>query len=180
MSSVADPHRDVELQGTYAGIVTRLSGFAIDAAVVLAVFAVAGQGFDYLMTAVLGADVRLRDAPWLSGLALAAWAFFYCAYSLAAGGRTLGMAIVGLRAVNRDGGDLTAGQAVVRVLVTPLSFLVFFAGIWLILFRRDRRALHDVIAKTAVVYGWDARSARLRFLAKQPPPTARGQAAQLP
>ena len=77
MSSVADPHRDVELQGTYAGIVTRLSGFAIDAAVVLAVFAVAGQGFDYLMTAVLGADVRLRDAPWLSGLALAAWAFFY-------------------------------------------------------------------------------------------------------
>ena len=66
MSSVADPHRDVELQGTYAGIVTRLSGFAIDAAVVLAVFAVAGQGFDYLMTAVLGADVRLRDAPWLS------------------------------------------------------------------------------------------------------------------
>ena len=66
------------------------------------------------------------------------------------------------------------------MLVTPLSFLVFFAGIWLILFRRDRRALHDVIAGTAVVYGWDACSARFRFLAKQPPPTARGQAVQSP
>ena len=176
--SVADPGRDVELQGTYAGIVTRLSGFLIDAVVVLGLFAIAGAGFDYIMSAVFGADVKLRDAPWLSGLLLAAWAFFYCAYSLAAGGRTLGMAIVGLRAVNRDGGNLTGGQAMLRVLATPLSFLVFFAGIWLILIRRDRRALHDLIARTAVVYGWDARAARLRFLAKQPASSAKGTVAQ--
>jgi uncharacterized RDD family membrane protein YckC len=78
------------------------------------------------------------------------------------------MAIVGLRAVNRDGSDLTGGQAIVRVLVTPLSFLVFFLGFWLILIRGDRRALHDLIARTAVVYGWDARAAHLRFLAKKP------------
>lgn len=166
--SVSDPGRDLALQGTYAGIVTRLTGFLIDALVVLGVFAIAGAGFDYIMSAVFGADVKLRDATWLSGLLLVGWAFFYCAYSLAAGGRTLGMAIVGLRAVNRDGGNLSGGQAMLRVLVTPLSFLVFFAGIWLILIRRDRRALHDLIAGSAVVYGWDARAARLRFLAKQP------------
>ena len=167
-----DPQRDVELQGTYAGIVTRLTGFAVDAVVVLVLFAVAGQVFDYIMSAVFGADVRLRDAPLISGLALAAWAFFYCAYSLAAGGRTLGMAIVGLRAVGRDGRDLTGRQAVIRVIVTPLSFMVFFLGIWLILIRRDRRALHDLIAGTAVVYGWDARAARLRFLSKRPTASA--------
>jgi uncharacterized RDD family membrane protein YckC len=176
--SVANPERDVDLQGTYAGIVTRLSGFVIDALVVLGAFAIAGKGFDYLMSAVFGADVQLRDRPWLSGLLLAGWAFFYCAYSLAAGGRTLGMAIVGLRAVNRDGAELTGGQAIVRVLVTPLSFLVFFAGIWLILIRRDRRALHDLIAGSAVVYGWDARAARMRFLAKQPASPAEGRAVQ--
>ena len=28
---------------------------------------------------------------------------------------------------------------------------------------RHRRALHDVIAGTAVIYSWDARAARLRF-----------------
>lgn len=166
-----DRERDVDLQGTYAGVVTRLTGFAIDALVVLVVFAGAGQVFDYLMSAVFGADVRLRDAPWISGLLLLGWAFVYCAYSLAAGGRTLGMAIVGLRAVARDGSTLTTKQAVIRVLVTPLSFLFFFLGMWLIVIRRDRRALHDLIAGTAVVYGWDARAARLRFLAKQPAPS---------
>ena len=29
-----------------------------------------------------------------------------------------------------------------------------------------RRALHDVIAGTAVIYSWDARAARLRFLSR--------------
>jgi len=35
-----------------------------------------------------------------------------------------------------------------------------------ILFGRDRRALHDSIAGTAVVYAWDPRAARLRSLAR--------------
>jgi phage shock protein PspC (stress-responsive transcriptional regulator) len=37
---------------------------------------------------------------------------------------------------------------------------------------REHRALHDVIAGTAVVYGWDARAARLRFLAREAEPGA--------
>jgi hypothetical protein len=31
---------------------------------------------------------------------------------------------------------------------------------------RRRRALHDVIAGTVVIYSWDARAARLRFLSR--------------
>jgi uncharacterized RDD family membrane protein YckC len=56
---------------------------------------------------------------------------------------------------------------VIRVLVLPLSFLLFCFGFILIVLRRDRRALHDLIADTAVVYAWDARAARLRFLLKR-------------
>jgi uncharacterized RDD family membrane protein YckC len=168
MSADRAPQHEEELQGTYAGIITRVTGFAIDALVILVVFAIAGNVFDYLASALFGADVALRDAPWLSSIAFAGWAFLYCAYSLAADGRTLGMALVGLRAVTHDGRPLTTRQAIVRVLVTPLSFLLFFLGFWLVLFRRDRRALHDLIAGTAVVYAWDARAARLRFLARQP------------
>jgi uncharacterized RDD family membrane protein YckC len=168
MSADTASHREEELQGTYAGIVTRFAGFAIDALVILGAFALAGNVFDYLASALFGADSELRDAPWLSSIALAAWAFLYCAYSLAADGRTLGMAIVGLRAVAKDGRPLTTRQAIIRVLVTPLSFPLFFLGFWLILFRRDRRALQDLIAGTAVVYAWDARAARLRFLARRP------------
>jgi hypothetical protein len=33
---------------------------------------------------------------------------------------------------------------------------------------RERRALQDLIADTAVVYAWDARAARLRILARAP------------
>jgi uncharacterized RDD family membrane protein YckC len=99
---------------------------------------------------------------------LAGWAFFYCAYPLAVGGRTFGMAVVGLRAVRADGRDLDTRRAVLRVLAFPLSFLLFGFGFLLVLLKRDRRALHDLVAGTAVVYAWDARAARLRFLARRP------------
>ena len=63
----------------------------------------------------------------------------------------------------------TLGTRSVRVLAFPLSFLVFCVGFVLIVLRRDRRALHDVIARTAVIYSWEARSANLAFLAKRTP-----------
>ena len=77
------------------------------------------------------------------------------------------MAAFGVRAVRADGGDLGAWHAVLRVLALPLSFLLLGFGFVLIVLRRDRRALHDLIAGSAVVYAWDARAARLRFLARR-------------
>jgi uncharacterized RDD family membrane protein YckC len=47
-----------------------------------------------------------------------------------------------------------------------LNFLLFGLGFLGILVGGKRRALHDVIAGTAVVYSWDARVARLRFLSR--------------
>ncbi len=44
----------------------------------------------------------------------------------------------------------------------PLSFLMLGLGFLLGLVRADRRELHDLIASTAVIYGWDAEVARLR------------------
>ena len=41
-----------------------------------------------------------------------------------------------------------------------------------ILVQREHRALHDFIAGTVVIYAWDARAARLRFLAREPLPAA--------
>ena len=76
------------------------------------------------------------------------------------------MAIAGLRVVRADGSSVGGRQAVVRVLALPLSFLTFGIGFLLIVLRRDHRALQDLIGGTAVVYAWDARAARLRFLAR--------------
>jgi hypothetical protein len=60
----------------------------------------------------------------------------------------------------------SAGRAVVRTLALPLSFLFLRLGFAGILLGDRRRALHDVIAGTAVIYSWDARAARLRFLSR--------------
>jgi len=68
--------------------------------------------------------------------------------------------------VTDDSTDASGRRAVVRTLAVPLSFLfpgVGFAGI---LLGDRRRALHDVIAGTAVIYSRDARAARLRFLSR--------------
>ena len=58
MTSRADPDRLVDLQGTYAGFVTRFGGFVIDILVIGALFALAGQALDYLVTAVTGDPSR--------------------------------------------------------------------------------------------------------------------------
>ena len=57
-------------------------------------------------------------------------------------------------------------EALVRVLALPLSFLTLGIGFLLILLRQDGRALQDLIGGTAVVYAWDARAARMRFLVR--------------
>ena len=164
------PDRDLGLQGSYAGFVSRFGGFLIDIVTIAVLFALGGHVIDYLVSALRGPSFSFTtDAPALSGLALLIWAFVYCAYPLAVSGRTFGMAVVGLRAVRKDGTALGGWHAVVRVIAFPLSFLLFGFGFLLILLKRDRRALHDLIASSAVVYSWNARAARLRFLGKGTP-----------
>jgi hypothetical protein len=58
----------------------------------------------------------------------------------------------------------------VRSLTFPLGFLTLGLGFLGILVQREHRAVYDLIAGTAVVYAWDARAARLRFLARQAEP----------
>ena len=53
-----------------------------------------------------------------------------------------------------------------RTLTLPLSFLFLGLGFAGILLGGQRRVLHDVIAGTAVIYSWDARAARLRYLSR--------------
>ena len=59
-------------------------------------------------------------------------------------------------------------QAILRTLGLAVTLLTLGIGFLGIVYQRERRALDDFIAGTAVVYDWDARAARLRFLAKRP------------
>ena len=103
---------------------------------------------------------------WVARAILAAWAFTYFAYGSAVSGSTPGMALLGVRVVRAGGTAAGARRAVARTAAFPLSFLLLGLGFAGILLGANRRALHDVIAGTAVIYSWDARAARLRFLSR--------------
>jgi uncharacterized RDD family membrane protein YckC len=145
------------LEGSYAGAVSRLVAYVIDVFVISTSFAIGAAVFEYVASVVLPIDIDLNDVPIVSGVALAVWSFVYFAYPLATTGRTLGKAIVGLRVVRADGSDLGGWRAAVRVLAMPLSFVLCGLGLVPILVRKDRRALHDLIAGSAEVYWWRPR-----------------------
>jgi len=149
--------------GQYAGPLTRLLAFVADALLVWFVFflGIGGIGF----VANLFTEDALSGSPLLGTLLLIAfvvWAFAYLAASLAIAGRTIGMGVIGLLVVTRDGGPIPGRKAVLRALVFPLSFLPFGLGLLGIVAGRERRALHDVAAGTTVVYDWGDRPAELR------------------
>ena len=119
-----------------------------------------------------GTTFTLRSHQLASLISAVVWEFLYFSYQWALSGKTIGMAVLGIRVVSTDGAAIGPRQAVVRTLVFPLSFVLFGLGFLGILTNRDRHAWHDRIAGTAVVYSWDARAARLRWLAKQETVTA--------
>ena len=154
------------LQGKYAGFASRFTAFAVDVGVSLGVFLLALAAISFAAKVLTGKDITWNKGDIWVILAYVAWAFGYFAYSWAARGRTAGMALVGVRVTGDDGTEATGRQAVVRTLALPLSFLLLGLGFAGILLGDRRRALHDVIAGTAVIYSWDARAARLRFLSR--------------
>jgi uncharacterized RDD family membrane protein YckC len=79
-----------------------------------------------------------------------------------------------LRVVRSDGSTLHSARAALRVVTFPLGYLFFGLGFLGIVIGRERQAIYDHIADTAVVYDFDARAAKLRFLAKHPTDTAPG------
>ena len=157
----------VSAQGNYAGSVSRFLAFVIDAAVSAGLFALGLAATSFATQVVTGHSVSWNRSNIVVAVILAAWEFFYFGYSWAASGRTFGMAVLGVRVVRADGAVADPWRGAVRALAFPLSFLFFGLGFLGILFQREHRALHDLIAGTAVVYAWDARAARLRFLARE-------------
>jgi uncharacterized RDD family membrane protein YckC len=156
----------VSLQGRYAGFASRFVAFLVDQGTAIGLFALFLAAISFAASVLTGKPIHWNRSDLLVSLAFVGWQFLYFAYSWAASGKTFGMAVFGVRVVRPDGTDASWRQAVVRTLALPLSFLFFGLGFLGILVGDKRRALHDVIAGTAVVYSWDARAARLRFLSR--------------
>ena len=153
--------------GRYAGAASRFAAYAIDVIVSWAAFTLGLAGVSFAIMIVTGRSVSWHlGATVAIGVVLAVWELTYFGYCWAAAGRTPGMALLGLRVVQADGGDLGPWRGVLRALVFPLSIIVCGLGVAGILVQREHRALHDLLAGTAVIYSWDARAVRLRRLAE--------------
>lgn len=166
----APPVARLSFQGHFAGAASRFTAYVVDIGAASGVFVLAVAGVSLVVSVITGHSVSWSRANIIPEILYFVWLFVYFAYCWAASGKTFGMAMLGVRVVAADGADATARQAVVRTLALPLSFLLLGLGFIGILLQRDRRALHDLIAGTAVIYAWDARAARLRFLARDKTP----------
>ena len=150
-----------EVTGHYAGPVGRALAYALDTVVVTLTYTGSGATFDWLARTFLDRSLVSDVDTWVSAVVLSAWSFVYFFGSLAVAGRTPGQALVGLRVVTRDGATLPPLAAFVRTLLLPVSFLLLGLGLVGVVIGREHRALHDVVAKSAVVLDFGDRPAEL-------------------
>ena len=157
---LGDPRRK-RVTGFYAGAVTRAVSAGLDAAAIVLSFTLGVAGLDYLARVFLGFGISTESGSPAAIVGLALWAWLYTFGTLAVAGRSPGKGVVGLRVVSREGGTLTVREAYVRTLVLPFSLLFFGIGVLMVFVQKERRSLHDLIGRTAVVYDWGDRVAEL-------------------
>jgi uncharacterized RDD family membrane protein YckC len=156
----AGPGRSL-ISGYYAGPLSRLLAYLIDS---FLAFSAAG-----LISTIIVGSINVMFAAnlewdWRAGVlglvAFSIWFFVYFWVGVAVSGRTPGMSVLGIKVVEKEGTPVSPGHAAIRALVMPIS-AVTVVGVLGIVFDARQRALHDVAAKTAVVYDWGDRPAEL-------------------
>jgi len=156
--SSKDPAR-TSVTGHYAGVVSRSLAATLDVALVTAGWTLTLAAADYLFSTL---GIRVPDLPrWWGALAIGLWGFVYVWGSVTVAGRTPGKALLGLRIVRGDGTVVPVGRSFVRAVLWWLSMLVAWLAVVPIALGRRHRAVHDVLAGTAVVYDWGDRAAEL-------------------
>jgi len=160
------PAAQENLQGHYAGFASRFLAFAADVVIITAGFLLVLAAINFVASIVTGRSTNFsRQDIWVI-IGYVVWAFIYFAHWWGLNGKTPGGGLFGVQVLTEDGRDVSGRRAIGRTLAFPLSFLILCLGFLGILLGDRRRALHDVIAGTVVVYSWDARAARLRFLSR--------------
>ena len=146
--------------GRYAGPVSRLLAFLADLALMSAIYTGALAVAGYLLSTFVGVDLGTLSPIW--GLITSAvWAFTYVFACTVVAGRTPGKWLLGLRIVRADGGVVPATRSVVRAVFWVASIPVAAFAFVPVLLGRRHRAVHDVVAGTAVVHDWGDRPAEL-------------------
>ena len=143
------------LNGRAAGFVTRLFAFATDLVVVAGIVAIGGWIAVLADNTIesLNVDTRLTLSsiyvvliPFIIAL------YFVMFWSLT--GRTIGKWFMGLKVVGKNGRPPTIGRSMLRAFGYLVSAIVFWIGYLWVIIDDQRRAWHDHMAGTSVVYDY--------------------------
>jgi uncharacterized RDD family membrane protein YckC len=160
------------LQGYYAGFSSRAVAIIIDFVIISLVSAVtvaalslffgisSVQRFIDWLNSVLPGIINIFDAltsPPFGALFFLLFQYLYFVFFFSTTGQTVGKAIMGLRVVTTDGRRLGVKRSFVRALCYTLSLAPLGLGFLWVLGDDRRKAWHDKIARTYVLYVWDAR-----------------------
>jgi uncharacterized RDD family membrane protein YckC len=130
-----------------APVLKRVTGSLID----LVVVAFASSPFAAIIELTNGNWADWRVISSMSGIVLVVM-FLYLTASTALAGRTWGMSLASLRAVDADTGlPPTTKQSVGRAILYVVSFITLGLGFLYALFDAEGRAVHDYLSGTAVV-----------------------------
>jgi uncharacterized RDD family membrane protein YckC len=161
----SEPTPPPDLRGRGAGFVSRLLAFFIDVIIVsIAIRAIEWLLQDLQMATgwaplpMVGSSTAGSAVPifvTLGGGLLMSAVYFLFFWTVA--GVTPGKGLMGLRVVRRDGSGLSFLRSLLRLFGYWLSTLLYGLGYLWIAIDNRREAWHDKIARTAVIYAWDAR-----------------------
>jgi len=142
----------------YAGLSLRIVAFILDLMVLISAWIILflGSAFLFLLIRTDGLDRDPTDSEfWVAaGIAVFGYLVFVPLYHVlmwSRWGQTVGMMAVRIRVVGRDGGRISVGRATVRLIAYIATTLPLSLGLAYALFDRQRRALHDLLAGTAVI-----------------------------
>jgi uncharacterized RDD family membrane protein YckC len=146
---------------SYAGLATRTLAFAVDAAVINVVAWFVGVVVALALSLLSVPDDVLSVLTAVAAVVALLWTLAYFVFFWSGNGQTPGNRLLGLTV--RDATSLEplpARRAALRLVLLPLSALPLCAGFLMILVDGRRRALHDRLARTVVIYVPAARPAR--------------------
>ena len=147
------------LEGRVAGFITRLMAYLLDIVILVALIALGGWIFvlvDDFIQSFFPEDVNLIELSvvFIALIPVLMIGYYVGFWSLT--GRTPGKWVLGLRVVGSDGQPPRLGHSLLRLLGYVLSALALWIGYLWVLVDDDRQAWHDHLARTWVVYAFEA------------------------
>jgi uncharacterized RDD family membrane protein YckC len=160
------------LQGYYAGFISRLIAFVIDIAIINLSLLFIGWFLGIFLSffeqsSALGASlenipyindvINLLLNPVFIALFIFGFVFIYFTFFWSFSGHTPGKVFMGLRVVPVQGGKMSLKRSILRLFAYIPSILSLGIGFLWIIIDDQRQAWQDTLARTFVIYTWKAR-----------------------